>query len=41
VDPANDLVFVGMTQRMFGNGQPQMNHLSRAPVYGALISPKM
>jgi CubicO group peptidase (beta-lactamase class C family) len=41
VDPANDLVFVGMTQRMFGNGQPQMNHLSRPAVYGALTSPKM
>jgi CubicO group peptidase (beta-lactamase class C family) len=41
VDPANELVFVGMTQRMFGNGQPAMNHLSRPPVYGALIHPKM
>jgi CubicO group peptidase (beta-lactamase class C family) len=41
VDPANDLVFVGMTQRMFGNGQPQMNHMSRGPVYGALVDPKM
>ncbi len=40
-DPANDLVFVGMTQHMFGNGQPQMNHLSRPTVYGALINPKM
>jgi CubicO group peptidase (beta-lactamase class C family) len=41
VDPANDLVFIGMTQRMFGNGQPQMNHLSRPPVYGALIHPEL
>jgi CubicO group peptidase (beta-lactamase class C family) len=41
VDPANDLVFVGMTQRMFGNGQPAMNHFSRPPVYGALVHPKM
>ena len=41
VDPANDLVFIGMTQRMFGNGQPQMNHMSRGPVYGALVDPKM
>ena len=40
VDPANDLVFVGMTQRMFGNGQPPMNHFSRPTVYGALIHPK-
>jgi CubicO group peptidase (beta-lactamase class C family) len=41
VDPANDLVFVGMTQRMFGNGQPPMNHFSRPTVYGALTNPKM
>ena len=41
IDPANDLVFVGMTQRMFGNGQPAMNHLSRPPIYGALIHPEM
>jgi CubicO group peptidase (beta-lactamase class C family) len=41
VDPSNDLVFVGMTQRMYGNGQPPMNHFSRPPVYGALIHPKM
>jgi CubicO group peptidase (beta-lactamase class C family) len=41
IDPANDLIFVGMTQRMFGNGQPAMSHLSRPPVYGALIHPKM
>jgi CubicO group peptidase (beta-lactamase class C family) len=41
IDPANDLVFIGMTQRMFGNGQPPMDHLSRPPVYGALIHPKM
>ena len=41
VDPTNDLVFVGMTQRMFGNGQPPMNHFSRPTVYGALVHPKM
>jgi CubicO group peptidase (beta-lactamase class C family) len=41
IDPTNDLVFVGMTQRMFGNGQPPMNHFSRPTVYGALINPKM
>jgi CubicO group peptidase (beta-lactamase class C family) len=39
VDPANDLVFIGMTQRMYGAGQPQMNHMSRPTVYGALINP--
>ena len=36
VDRSTDLVFVGMTQRMFGNGQPPMNHLSRPPVDGKL-----
>jgi CubicO group peptidase (beta-lactamase class C family) len=41
IDPANDLIFVGMTQRMFGNGQPAMNHFSRPTVYGALTNPKM
>jgi CubicO group peptidase (beta-lactamase class C family) len=41
VDPANDIVFVGMTQRMFGNGQPPMNHYARPTVYGALTNPKM
>jgi len=41
VDPVNDLVFVGMTQRMFGNGQPAMSHFSRPAVYGALTNPKM
>jgi len=40
-DPANDLIFIGMTQRMYGNGQPQMNRMSRPPVYGALVHPKM
>jgi len=41
IDPANDLIFVGMTQRMFGNGQPPMAHFSRPTVYGALTNPKM
>ena len=41
VDPANDLIFVGMTQRMFGPGQPDVEHLSRAVVYQALVDPKM
>ena len=40
-DPANDIVFIGMTQRMYGNGQPQMNRVSRPTVYGALTDPKM
>ena len=41
VDPANDLIFVGMTQKMFGIGQPDVNQLSRPHVYQALVSPKM
>jgi CubicO group peptidase (beta-lactamase class C family) len=41
VDPTNDLVFVGMTQRMMGRGQPDMEQLSRPPVYQALIKPRM
>ncbi len=41
IDPANDLIFIGMTQRMFGNGQPPMSFRSRGPVYGALVNPKM
>jgi CubicO group peptidase (beta-lactamase class C family) len=40
IDPVNDLVFIGMTQRMFGNGQPPMSHFSRPTVYGALIDPR-
>ena len=51
VDPTNDLIFVGMTQRMFGphdildindpKGQPHVEQLSRAPVYQALVKPQM
>ncbi len=40
IDPANDLIFIGMTQRMYGNGQPPMAFRSRGPVYGALVDPK-
>jgi CubicO group peptidase (beta-lactamase class C family) len=39
VDPANDLVFVGMTQRMLGPGQPDMLALSQPAVYQALLKP--
>jgi CubicO group peptidase (beta-lactamase class C family) len=39
VDPANDLIFVGMTQRMLGPGQPNMEALSRPTVYQALLDP--
>jgi len=40
IDPTNDLIFIGMTQRMFGHGQPDTEHLSRPPVYGALVNPQ-
>jgi CubicO group peptidase (beta-lactamase class C family) len=38
VDPTNDVVFVGMIQRMRG-GNPNVQYLSRSLVYGALIDP--
>jgi len=40
VDPTNDIVFVGMTQRMIGPDRPPMDQLSSQPVYGALVRPK-
>jgi CubicO group peptidase (beta-lactamase class C family) len=41
VDPANDLIFVGMTQHMIGPNQPNVEALSRPTVYQALVKPKM
>ena len=41
VDPANDLIFVGMTQRMLGPGWPDVEALSQPIVYQALLQPKM
>ncbi len=38
VDPTNDVVFVGMIQRMNG-GTPNLQYLSRSLVYGALVDP--
>ncbi len=38
VDPTNDIVFVGMIQRMRG-GSPNVEYLSRSLVYQALIDP--
>jgi CubicO group peptidase (beta-lactamase class C family) len=40
IDPTNDLIFVGMTQRMMGTGQPNMEQLSRPPIYQALLKPQ-
>jgi CubicO group peptidase (beta-lactamase class C family) len=41
VDPTSDLIFVGMTQRMLGPGWPNVEALSRPPVYQALLKPRM
>jgi len=38
VDPTNDIVFVGMVQRMRG-GQPNMEYSTRPLVYQALVDP--
>lgn len=39
VDPSNDIVFVGMIQRMLGPASPNLEYKSRAAVYGALVDP--
>lgn len=40
VDPANDLIFIGLTQRMVGAHWPDVQGLTRPLVYGALVDPK-
>ncbi|MFI5097468.1 MAG: serine hydrolase domain-containing protein [Candidatus Acidiferrales bacterium] len=40
-DPKNDVIFVGMTQRMLGPGWPDVEALSQPTVYQALLQPKM
>jgi CubicO group peptidase (beta-lactamase class C family) len=40
VDPTNDVVFVGMIQRLLGPGSPNVEYLSRSTIYGALVEPK-
>jgi CubicO group peptidase (beta-lactamase class C family) len=40
IDPTNDVVFVGMIQRMgAGATSENLQYLSRAVVYGALVDP--
>ena len=39
VDPTNDIVFVGMIQRMLGPASPPLEYGSRQVVYGALADP--
>jgi CubicO group peptidase (beta-lactamase class C family) len=41
VDPTNDLIFIGMTQRRIGPGNPNVEALSQPPVYQALVKPRM
>ena len=40
VDPTNDLIFVGMVQRLGGTGGDDLGDLSRTLVYQALVDPK-
>jgi CubicO group peptidase (beta-lactamase class C family) len=37
VDPTNDIVFIGMIQRLLGPASPNLEYESRATVYGALV----
>jgi CubicO group peptidase (beta-lactamase class C family) len=39
IDPTNDVVFVGMIQRMLGPASPNLEYLSRSLVYQALVDP--
>ncbi len=39
VDPTNDVVFVGMIQRMHGSDNHTLEYRSHAVVYGALVDP--
>ncbi len=41
VDAMNDLIFVGMTQRRIGPGEPNVEALSQPLVYQALVKPRM
>jgi CubicO group peptidase (beta-lactamase class C family) len=39
IDPTNDVVFVGMIQRILGPASPNLEFLSRSVVYQALVDP--
>jgi CubicO group peptidase (beta-lactamase class C family) len=39
IDPANDIVFVGMIQRIMATGMPNLQDLSRTLVHQALLTP--
>ena len=40
IDPKNDIVFVGMIQRVLGPDSPNVEYQSRPAVYQALLNPK-
>jgi CubicO group peptidase (beta-lactamase class C family) len=40
IDPANDIVFVGMTHRILAAGSPDMDTLTHQAVYQALVNPE-
>lgn len=40
IDPTNDIVFVGMVQRVLGPDSPAVEYQSRPAVYQALLNPK-
>lgn len=40
IDPTNDVVFVGMIQRLLGPDSPNVEYWSRSLVYQALLNPK-
>jgi len=39
IDPTNDVVFIGMIQRLLGPASPNLEYESRAVVYQALVDP--
>lgn len=39
IDPTNDVVFIGMIQRMLGPASPNLEYESRSVVYQALVDP--
>lgn len=41
VDPTNDLIFIGMTQRRLGPHWPDVQALSQPTVYQALLQPRL
>lgn len=38
IDPTNDVVFVGMIQRLLAPQSPNVEYWSRSAVYGALVN---